>query len=76
MPASSIIIITQGGGGTRTNTDYDVVYNVAVGDTAENTSSGSVELHFTGVTSGYAVIPVPGLSGHEFTEAGSFVIYQ
>ena len=77
MPGTTAIIIIGGGGnGPRTNTEYDTVYNVAPGDTVENSASGAVELHFTGTFTGYAVIPLAGLSGHEFTEAGSFVIYQ
>lgn len=75
MSGASIIIIV-GGTGPRLNTDYNTPYGVSAGDTAENTSTGAVELHFTGSVSGFSVIPVPGLSGYEFTESGSFVIYQ
>ena len=75
MSGASIVIIAGGGGG-RVNTEYDTTYQVQDGDTAENESGGAVELHFVGVISGPAVIPVPGYSGHQFTEAGSFQIFQ
>ena len=76
MPGTTAITVIGGGGGGNHNAEYDTVYGVSEGDTAENTAGGAVELHFTGVTTGYAVIPVSGYSGYEFTEAGSFVIYQ
>lgn len=71
--ASAVVIL--GGGGAHTNVEYDTPYGVAIGDTAENTGTGAVELHFT-TTGGTSVIPLAGLSGYEFQEAGSITVYQ
>lgn len=76
MPGAEIVIITQGGGGNRIQASFDTPYNVQAGDSAENEGSGAKELHFTGVTSGFSVIPLAGYSGYEFTESGTFTIYQ
>lgn len=76
MSGASIVIIAGSGGGGNINTEYDTPYSVSAGDTAENTAGGAVELHFTGGASGYAVIPVSGYSGYQFTESGTFTIYQ
>jgi hypothetical protein len=76
MPTSPIIIIgSSGGGGNQTNMEFNAPYTVAVGDTAENTSAGAVELAFSG-SSGAASIPLAGYSGHQFEEAGTVAVYQ
>lgn len=75
MPGGGIIIIS-GGGGSRLNAEYGVPYAVAAGDTADNPSGGAVELHFTGDTSGFAVIPLSGYAGYQFPESGTVAVYQ
>lgn len=76
MPTSPIIIIVgSGGGGNQTNVEFGQTYNVVSGDAAQNSSSGVVDLVFTGAN-GTTTIPLPGLSGIEFEETGSFVVYQ
>lgn len=75
MSGASIVII-MGGTGPRLNTDYGTPYTVSAGDVVSNEAPGAVELHFTGAVSGFQVIPLSGYSGYEFTEAGSFIVYQ
>lgn len=77
MPTSPIIIISgSGGGGNQTNVEYDHPYSVVAGDSIQNTLTGAVDLNFTGVSTGFQVIPLPGLSGLEVEEAGSFTVTQ